>query len=97
MDGFACNRDIGRTLLAVAGFGIVSFACQSRPFAADCSSLAGKTFGAATIIGATSVSPPSRAKAFHNATAPNFSYGQHERTSDFRQEIVDGDCWRRSP
>src|SRR3984957_16496271 len=59
MDGFAYNRDIGRTLLAVAGFGIVSFACQSSALAADCSSLAGKTFGAATIIGATSVSPPS--------------------------------------
>lgn len=59
MDGFMGNRDIKRTLLAAAGVGIVSFAFQSRAFAADCGSLAGKSFGAATIVGATSVSTPS--------------------------------------
>jgi hypothetical protein len=59
MDRFGRNRDIRRTLLAVAGIGVVLFACQSRAFAADCGNLAGKSFGAATITGATSVAPPS--------------------------------------
>jgi hypothetical protein len=39
--------------------GLFSFVCQSRAFATDCGSFAGKTFGAATMTEATSLSPPS--------------------------------------
>jgi feruloyl esterase len=56
MSGFALNRDVWRTLAAIA---VVWFAWESKALSADCGSLAGKSFGPAMITAATSVSPPS--------------------------------------
>jgi hypothetical protein len=51
-------RKCGRIFAAGVAFGAL-IAGASAAIAADCSALAGKTFGSATITGSTNVSPPS--------------------------------------
>ena len=54
------TRHQGRVQLLAAGVAISAFlAGAGAPRAAECGDLAGKVFGQATIVAATSVSPPS--------------------------------------
>ena len=57
---FAAFRHHGRVQVLAAGVAISALlAGAGKPRAAECGDLAGKVFGQATIVAATSVSPPS--------------------------------------